>query len=260
MTTKWTTICASTVTCAILIPFTVESFSTSPVHPVLVDMTRSRYHVSRWRAVVSPEEMQEEAGAEMARKSRSKREKMKTFYRLPSRAYHVYTDYAKRLWIETNTDARTKIANDKVRGAIRNMCHILKSDEYTQFSDGSLDARDKLLTACNDMIATLPADLKSNSEPLVAEETSTPKAGDTPATAIQGKTRNHRSILFGALMGAAVACWVFSGNYVFTGLFGLMTILGQLEYYRMVMNTGVYPARRISVLGAVSCFFTVSYH
>jgi hypothetical protein len=38
-----------------------------------------------------------------------------------------------------------------------------------------------------------------------------------------------------------------------------MTILGQLEYYRMVMNTGVYAARRISVVGASSMFLTVSY-
>ncbi|KAG7339579.1 phosphatidate cytidylyltransferase [Nitzschia inconspicua] len=69
----------------------------------------------------------------------------------------------------------------------------------------------------------------------------------------------HRSILFGAVMGAAVACWVFSGNYVFTGLFCLMTILGQLEYYRMVMNTGVFPARRISVVGATSMFVTALF-
>ena len=59
-------------------------------------------------------------------------------------------------------------------------------------------------------------------------------------------------------MGAVVACWVFSGNYIFTTLFTLMTALGQLEYYRMVMNAGIYPARRISILGACSMFLTVS--
>mmetsp|Transcript_33637 Transcript_33637/g.72851 ORF Transcript_33637/g.72851 Transcript_33637/m.72851 type:complete len:753 (-) Transcript_33637:964-3222(-) len=72
-----------------------------------------------------------------------------------------------------------------------------------------------------------------------------------------GKPR--RSILFGATMGALVAGWVFSGNYIFTGLFTLMTVLGQLEYYRMVINTGVYPARRISVLGACSMFVTALF-
>ncbi|KAL7577004.1 hypothetical protein ACA910_006754 [Epithemia clementina (nom. ined.)] len=73
------------------------------------------------------------------------------------------------------------------------------------------------------------------------------------------KKRTHRSILFGAVMGMAVACWVFSGNYIFTGLFTLMTILGQLEYYRMVINTGVYPARSISVVGACSMFLTALF-
>jgi hypothetical protein len=71
--------------------------------------------------------------------------------------------------------------------------------------------------------------------------------------------KNRRSIMFGATMGFAVACWVFSGNYLFTGVFTLMTILGQLEYYRMIMNTGIYPARKISVVGASSMFLTVSH-
>ena len=60
-------------------------------------------------------------------------------------------------------------------------------------------------------------------------------------------------------MGLCVAAWVFSGNYIFTGLFTLMTILGQLEYYRMVINTGVYPARRISVIGAATMFLTALF-
>ncbi len=74
------------------------------------------------------------------------------------------------------------------------------------------------------------------------------------------KKKKGRSVLFGATMGLAVAAWVYSGNYIFTGLFTLMTALGQLEYYRMVMNTGIYPARRISVLGACAMFVTVSLY
>jgi len=73
------------------------------------------------------------------------------------------------------------------------------------------------------------------------------------------KAKKGRSVLFGATMGLAVAAWVYSGNYVFTGLFTLMTALGQLEYYRMVMNTGIYPARRISVLGACAMFVTALF-
>ena len=74
------------------------------------------------------------------------------------------------------------------------------------------------------------------------------------------KRKPRRSILFGATMGAIVACWVFSGNYIFTALFTLMTLVGQLEYYRMVMNTGIYPARRISVFGACAMFVTALFY
>jgi len=66
----------------------------------------------------------------------------------------------------------------------------------------------------------------------------------------QKAPKKGRSVLFGATLGLIVAAWVYSGSYIFTTLFTLMTALGQLEYYRMVMNTGIYPARRISVLGA----------
>jgi len=71
--------------------------------------------------------------------------------------------------------------------------------------------------------------------------------------------KKSRSVVFGAIMGALVACWVFSGNFVFTALFTLMTVLGQLEYYRMVMKAGIYPARRISVLGACAMFVTALF-
>jgi CDP-diglyceride synthetase len=69
----------------------------------------------------------------------------------------------------------------------------------------------------------------------------------------------RRSILFGAMMGMAVAGWVFSGNYIFTTLFTLMTVLGQLEYYRMVQSTGVYPARRLSIVGACCMYLTALF-
>jgi hypothetical protein len=149
-------------------------------------------------------------------------------------------------------DARRKIANEKVKGAIRNMQLFLTSNEYADFSDGCNQAKDNLMTACDDMLSSLPVDIP----PVESKEVATTVAGTESEAAKTAKPR--RSILFGALMGAVVACWVFSGNYIFTGLFTLMTILGQLEYYRMVMNTGVYPARRISVIGASSMFLTVS--
>jgi phosphatidate cytidylyltransferase len=80
---------------------------------------------------------------------------------------------------------------------------------------------------------------------------------DTSSTAVatsKKEKKKGRSVLFGATMGLVVAGWVYSGNIAFTALFTLMTALGQLEYYRMVMNANIYPARRISVLGACATF------
>lgn len=86
-------------------------------------------------------------------------------------------------------------------------------------------------------------------------------ASDSSSTAVATKKekKKGRSVLFGATMGLVVAGWVYSGNISFTTLFTLMTALGQLEYYRMVMNAGIYPARRISVLGACATFVTALF-
>ena len=127
---------------------------------------------------------------------------------------------------------------------------LIHANEYAEFDGITYEAKTKLMSSCNDMLTALhvPEEPK--------EET---KAVDKPSSKEATKKKKpRRSILFGALMGLACACWVFSGNYIFTGLFTSMTILGQLEYYRMVMNTGVYAARRISVIGAASMFVTVS--
>ena len=101
---------------------------------------------------------------------------------------------------------------------------------------------------------SLPTTQNDNSKALEAQPDSPQEIVTTNQSA---KTR--RSIGFGAAMGLAVTCWVFSGSYIFTGLFTLMTALGQLEYYRMVMNTGVFPARRISVIGACSMFLAALF-
>jgi len=81
----------------------------------------------------------------------------------------------------------------------------------------------------------------------------------TAVSTSKNEKKKGRSVLFGATMGLVVAGWVYSGNIAFTTLFTLMTALGQLEYYRMVMNAGIYPARRISVLGACATFVTALF-
>ena len=173
--------------------------------------------------------------------------------RMPKKAVIIYADYASRLWNETNPVARERIAQDKATAAVRAVENIMRGEEYVAFSEESEDARQQLLNACQVMLETMeksrPAAASKDDVSVVVEASS-----DTAAR----PKKPRRSILFGAVMGAVVASWVFSGSYIFTGLFTLMTILGQLEYYRMVMNTGIYPARRISIVGACSMFLTVS--
>ena len=294
------------------------------------------------------------------------------------KAYGIYTTYLQRLWKETSTTQRQRIARDRATRAVRRVQHLMRGEEYGPDlsseankgggSDGKEDpvhaykmerARNRMLDACDDVLdamgnggsdsaATSPSkssgekidpgesqylhmldeedgaahpkivggeELANKVDPGESEylrkldeeakasqkdddalvqvgvetippltspgsktftvefpvEIATPSNDeaskqvakvDTSKAALKKKAdggKPRRSILFGAAMGALVACWVFSGNYVFTGLFTLMTILGQLEYYRMVMNTGVYPARRISVVGACSMFVTALF-
>lgn len=182
------------------------------------------------------------------------------------KAYRIYTGYAERLWRETDPSERSRIADDKVSQTVRDMLHVLTSEHETisTSSPGNSDnkkcveASEQLLKACEHMLSTLEENEKSKrttTEASTAVEKSDPNVKNSKSLPVK-KEKKQRSILFGAVMGAVVAAWVFSGNFLFTGVFCLVTILGQLEYYRMIMNTGIFPARRISVIGAVSMFVT----
>jgi hypothetical protein len=182
-----------------------------------------------------------------------KKRQVLAIHKLPKAAYRIYVSYVRQLWRETDPAARKVVANEKIQGAIRNMQHILSCNEYTVLSDDGKKSLNELMKACDKMLTTMSSETPvASAVPKVDLATSSIPGGDA------AKKKPRRSIMLGVLMGIATACWVFSGNYVFTALFTLMTILGQLEYYRMIMRTGVYPARRISVIGASSMFLTVS--
>lgn len=185
----------------------------------------------------------------------SKRQHYFTY--LPRKAIQIYGDYASRLWRETNKSARKKIASDKVTQSVRTVQQVFRGEEYCDFSDVSSVNRQNLLDACDSILnekIERSGDASSEAGNETTEIATTDGSENKAATKKKG-----RSVLFGATMGAAVACWVFSGNYIFTGLFTLMTILGQLEYYRMVMNKGVYPSRTVSVIGAASMFLSALF-
>ena len=193
------------------------------------------------------------------------------------RIYHLYMDYLHRLWNETDPRVRKRIATAKAISSLKRVQHIMRGEEYVTLSkdqdtfadiEERQEARSKLLQACD---VLLKDEQQQQQQPQQQSITATTTKNDAekPSNGVvappmekkevtKKKKKKGRSVLFGASMGAVVACWVFSGNYIFTALFTLMTALGQLEYYRMVMNAGIYPARRISILGACSMFLTVS--
>ena len=123
---------------------------------------------------------------------------------------------------------------------------LVSPPAYSSSTDSDSPSGTELTTALTDVAKTTTPASSSSSSVVVQKET-------------KKKKKKGRSVLFGATMGLVVAGWVYSGNIAFTTLFTLMTAVGQLEYYRMVMNAGIYPARRISVLGACATFVTALF-
>jgi phosphatidate cytidylyltransferase len=199
-----------------------------------------------------------------------------------SKLLHIYTDYAGRLWDETSIEARERmtasrlaVANKKSQEqllvlqqrTIRNGgdSYVTTASTNTNTSslvhggvNGGVNDDDSLRKNAATAVATAATSgpVTATTTTATAVATIPPPLAPVPAVLVK---KPRRSIAFGAAMGLVVTTWVFSGNYIFTLLFTLMTILGQLEYYRMVMSTGVYPARRISVVGACSMFLTALF-
>ena len=70
-----------------------------------------------------------------------------------------------------------------------------------------------------------------------------------------GEVRRKRlltRVLTGASIGAGCAAWIFSGATAHMATFVMMLAIAQLEYFRTVMLTGVYPARRIALASMVA--------
>jgi CDP-diglyceride synthetase len=162
------------------------------------------------------------------------------------------------LWHETNPEARKIISNNKAAVAIREVQNMIRGSEFSGVSD---KIREQLLVACDCMLGAMTTAATERTQIAPDVSATDVTRGNVTEERAEGTVLKpkSRSVLFGTVMGAIVACWVFSGNYIFTGLFTLMTILGQLEYYRMVISTGVYPARRISIVGACSMFLTALF-
>ena len=49
---------------------------------------------------------------------------------IPKKAAKIYTDYAQRLWQETNSDARSLIAKDRASAAIKSVEHMVTAKMF----------------------------------------------------------------------------------------------------------------------------------
>jgi phosphatidate cytidylyltransferase len=66
-------------------------------------------------------------------------------------------------------------------------------------------------------------------------------------------------LITGWALGAGCTAWIFSGNLGHAlGLY-LLAIVAQLEYYRSVIATGVYPARRIGIVTTTATYLCACY-
>lgn len=64
--------------------------------------------------------------------------------------------------------------------------------------------------------------------------------------------------LTGLTLGAVATLWIFSGNGYFTLGFFLTAVISQIEYYHMVENTGVQPAKKIGIISSGLCYIVAS--
>ena len=182
---------------------------------------------------------------------------------MPFRLVQKYYLYLVRLWTETSKDSRVDLARSKgkILRDVRRLESILHNGgkKDSRLSDMEEVERQFLLESLRkfETSATESAGVEKMRTKDADNENTIDNNYKDSAPAVRTLTRllnikmnpakPRRSILFGVLMGLAVTGWVFSGDYLFTALFSGLCILGQLEYYRGVMQTGVSPARKISV-------------
>jgi hypothetical protein len=152
-----------------------------------------------------------------------------------------------KLWRQTDPEEREKVAAQQALSAIKRVKHIMEGEEYVDVShvydsdtlddvESRITARDELLAACNKMLECLekvkiqaPAMMDGSEQNGTVDQSSSVEIANSSSINgnnnnnkeenITSKKKKSRSILFGATMGAITACWVFSGNFVFTTLF-----------------------------------------
>lgn len=108
--------------------------------------------------------------------------------------------------------------------------------------------------------------MAASAEASPAEDGPPPSGGDTVAAAADAASEEALTlrrklsaslklqirIAMGFLLGGAAITWIFCGTAAFAALMLLVTLLGQLEYYRMAIRKGHTPAQRMGLATTVA--------
>eukprot|EP00616_Rhizochromulina_sp_CCMP1243_P003093 CAMPEP_0118991574 /NCGR_PEP_ID=MMETSP1173-20130426/51849_1 /TAXON_ID=1034831 /ORGANISM="Rhizochromulina marina cf, Strain CCMP1243" /LENGTH=483 /DNA_ID=CAMNT_0006942711 /DNA_START=202 /DNA_END=1649 /DNA_ORIENTATION=- len=161
-----------------------------------------------------------------------------------------YFQYMRQLWRpEEDLPRKVQITRlirwlnslDEVLEREKGNSSSVETDITTATSMGIADVRE----ACARLKSTLNLDLESHAE--------------QKRVTARNKSSLAKRLATGWALGAGCAWWIFSGNLGHAlGLF-LLAAVAQLEYYRSVISTGVYPARRISLVTTFIMYMTACY-
>ncbi|KAG8459838.1 hypothetical protein KFE25_014401 [Diacronema lutheri] len=58
----------------------------------------------------------------------------------------------------------------------------------------------------------------------------------------------------GCALGLVVSCWIFSSAALHVAVFCAMGVLAQQEYYEMAQSRGLFPARKLSMVGSLAMY------
>lgn len=62
----------------------------------------------------------------------------------------------------------------------------------------------------------------------------------------------------GCALGLLVSCWIFSSPALHVGVFCAMGVLAQQEYYEMAQGRGLFPARKLSMVGSLVMYLAAA--
>ncbi|CBJ25849.1 Phosphatidate cytidylyltransferase [Ectocarpus siliculosus] len=179
----------------------------------------------------------------------------------PFKAVLLYLDYVRWLWDVTDKERLDReqpqgVVSEKVKTVISGI-EELSRDAGISLTESSIRPQFEALVSSSDALKKELASAKINPAQSATASGGSASSPAPPKGILSTLTKRVRT---GVLMAAVATVWIFSGNWVFSVGFALQALLAQLEYYRMAMQKGVKPARRISAVATVLLYsFAVGF-